>query len=34
MTLGGHHSNVEKIDIIATTEGWERGKEVHEVKEA
>ena len=34
MTLGGHNSNVEKIDMIATTEGWERGKEVHEVKEA
>ena len=33
MTLGGHHSNVEKIDMTTTTKGG-RGKEVHELKEA
>ena len=35
MTLGGHYSNMDKIDMIATTKGGGgRGKEVHEVKEA
>ena len=36
MTSGGHYSNVDKIDMIATTKGGggEKGKEVHEVKEA
>ena len=33
---GGHYSNEDKIDTIATTKGGggERGKEVHKVKEA
>ena len=35
MTSGGHYSNVDKIDMIATTKGGgKKGKEVHEVKEA
>ena len=34
MTLGGHHSNVDKIDMTTTTKGGGRGKEVHELKEA
>ena len=35
MTLGGHYSNMGKIDMIATKGGGGgRGKEVHEVKEA
>ena len=31
MTLGGHLSNVDKIDMTTTTKGG-RGKEVHELK--